>query len=97
MYLGAKLGWDEDEELFGRVPVGFVGPAIFDHHLLKKQLRHRHRRLEAACSQALCNWLRLGLAETGAAFNHIRFEASKIQRLEMEDQIMFTCFETAMR
>ena len=52
MYLGAKLGWEEDEELFGRVPVGFgpEGPAIFDHHfsLKRQQLRHqKQKRLNA--------------------------------------------------
>ena len=52
---------------------------LSDHHLPKRQLRHWHRRLgvsklDTACSQALCNWLRLGLAETGVAFNDILFE-----------------------
>ena len=36
--MGAKLGWDEDEELFGRVPVGFgpEGPAISESRLTQK-------------------------------------------------------------
>ena len=95
VYLGAKLGWDEDEELFGRVPVGFgpEGPAISDHHLLKRQLQHRHRRLgvsklDTACSQALCNWLRLGLAETGVAFNDILFEDENPKIGNGHDQIV---------
>ena len=74
---------------FGRVPVGFgpEGPAISDHDLLKGGhgiSSTEGSKLATACSQALCNWLRFGLAETGAAFNHIRFEAS-IRRLEMQE------------
>ena len=74
MYLGAKLGWDEDEELFGRVPVGFgpEGPAISGHHQGSCRISSTEAsKLVTACSQALCNWLRLGLAETGVAFNYI--------------------------
>ena len=78
-YLGAKLGCDEDEELFGRVPVGFgpEGPAILNHHFSAPASTLENWTSSSwitACSQALCNWLRFGLAETGVAFNDIRLK-----------------------
>ena len=77
MYLGAKLGWDEDEELFGRVPVGFgpEGPAIF---LLGSPPLTQKTALVSVVSKLLQSDSVIGEGwvwqKTGVAFKDIQFE-----------------------